>query len=122
MPSITLIDATDLERWANSRRAQEQLPVLVRRLIHATTTTATHIGLPGGDAVQQGGYDGVVAVSETHYAVPNGMSVWELGVSADPKTKATEDYAKRKRKQPMSDVGPVDPASTTFVFVTPRRW
>jgi hypothetical protein len=111
-----------LDRWANSRRGQEQLPALIRRLIHATTTTATHIGLPAGDAVQQGGYDGVVVVNEAHHAVPDGRSIWELGVSPDPKRKATEDYEKRKLKQPVSDVGPVDPATTTFVFVTPRRW
>jgi hypothetical protein len=122
MPTITLTDARDLERWANLRRAQEQLPALIRRLIHATTTTATHIGLPAGDAVQQGGYDGVVVVNETHHAVPEGLSIWELGVSANPKKKATEDYEKRKSKQPMSDIGPIDPATTTFVFVTPRRW
>ena len=122
MPSLTLVTATDLVRWANSRRAQEQLPALVRRLIHATTTTATHIGLPAGDAVQHGGYDGVVVVNEEHHAVPNGLSVWELGVSANPKRKANEDYNKRKTSQPVSDIGTVDPASTTFVFVTPRRW
>lgn len=122
MPSLTLVDARDLERWASSRRAQEQLPALVRRLIHATTTTATHIGLPTGDAVQQGGYDGVVSVSETHFTVPDGTSIWEFGVSGNPKGKADEDYEKRKAKQPDSEVGPIDPANTTFVFVTPRRW
>jgi hypothetical protein len=122
MPAITLVDARDLERWATSRRAQEQLPALVRRLIHATTSTATHIGLPAGDAVQQGGYDGVVVLNEPHHAVPDGMSIWEFGVSANPKKKATEDYEKRKASQPVSEIGPVDAASTTFVFVTPRRW
>ena len=119
---IPLVNARDLDRWANSRRAQEQLPALIRRLVHATTTTASHIGLPAGDAVQQGGYDGVVVVNETHYAVPDGISIWEMGVSADPRRKATDDYEKRKRNQPLSDVGPIDPAATTFVFVTPRRW
>lgn len=122
MPVITLVDARDLERWASSRRAHEELPVLVRRLIHATTVTATHIGLPAGDAVQQGGYDGVVAINEDHYAVPNGMSIWEFGVSANPKGKADADYEQRKAKQPHSTAGAVDPTSTTFVFVTPRRW
>lgn len=78
MPAITLVDARDLERWANSRRALEQLPALIRRLIHATTTAATHVGLPAGDAIQQGGYDGVVVIGETHHVVPMGTSVWEL--------------------------------------------
>lgn len=122
MPALTLVNAFDLERWANSRRAQEELPALVRRLIHATTTTATHIGLPAGDAVQQGGYDGVVVINEDHYAVPNGMSIWECGVSSDPKEKADDDYERRKAKQPHSTAGTVDPATTSFVFVTPRRW
>lgn len=122
MAPLTLVDAGDLARWATSRRAQEQLPALIRRLIHATTTTATHVGLPAGDAVQQGGYDGVVVIAETHYAVPGGMSLWECGVSANPKGKADDDYEGRKAKQPDSTVGPVDPAATTFVFVTPRRW
>jgi hypothetical protein len=122
MPSITLVDARDLERWASSRRAQEELPALVRRLIHATTTTATHIGLPAGDAVQQGGYDGVVVINEDHHAIPNGMSIWEFGVSSNPKGKADKDYEERKARQPESTAGPVDPPQTTFVFVTPRRW
>jgi hypothetical protein len=122
MPAITLVDARDLERWATSRRAQEQIPALVRRLIHATTSTATHVGLPAGDAVQQAGYDGVVVINQPHHVVPDGMSIWEFGVSGNPRGKATEDYEKRKASQPVSDVGPVDPASTTFVFVTPRRW
>lgn len=122
MPVITLVDARDLERWAGSRRAQEELPALVRRLIHATTITATHVGLPAGDAVQQGGYDGVVVINEDHYAVPNGMSIWEFGVSTNPKGKADDDYEERKARQPHSTAGAVDPATTTFVFVTLRRW
>lgn len=122
MPAITLVDARDLERWASSRRAQEELPALVRRLIHATTTTATHIGLPARDAVQQGGYDGVVVIDEDHHTVPNGMSIWEFGASSNPKGKADDDYEERKARQPHSTAGSVDPATTTFVFVTPRRW
>lgn len=122
MSAITLVDASDLERWASSRRSQEELPALVRRLIHATTTTATHVGLPAGDAVQQGGYDGVVVINEDHHAVPNGMSIWEFGVSSNPKGKADDDYEARKKSQPHSTAGTVAPVTTTFVFVTPRRW
>src|SRR5689334_5566034 len=122
MPNLTLIDARDLERWASSRTAQEQLPALVRRLVHATTKTATHVGLPAGDAVQQGGYDGVVVLDEAHPVVPNGTSVWEFGVSSRSRAKADEDYEKRKKSQPISNVGRIEPSDTTFVFVTPRRW
>ncbi len=122
MPLISLVDARELERWANSRRAQEELPALVRRLIHATTVSATHIGLPSGDAIQQAGYDGVVVLYEDHHAVPRGMSIWEFGVSSNPKGKADDDYDERKAAQSHSTAGRVDPSTTTFVFVTPRRW
>lgn len=122
MPSLTLATARDLTRWAAYRTAQEELPALVRRLIHATTTTATRVGIPAGDAVQIGGYDGVVVIAEDHAFVPNGASVWEMGVTAQVATKANGDYEKRTREQPVSDWGPVVPAETTFVFVTPRRW
>ncbi|NJS15392.1 MAG: hypothetical protein HC788_13300 [Sphingopyxis sp.] len=64
----------------------------------------------------------VVVLDEAHPKVPQGLSIWELGVSADPKRKADADYQKRKLEQPASSVGPVDPASTTFVFVSLRRW
>lgn len=122
MPTPTLADASDITRWAGSRRAQEELPHLVRRLIHATTRSGSHIGLPSGDAVQLGGYDGVVVVDETHPFVPDGMSIWEFGVAANPKGKADDDYATRKAKQPHSTAGTVVPSTTTFVFVSPRRW
>jgi len=49
--------------------------------------------------------------------VPEGDSVWEMGTPADYLGKANEDYRKRSKNP-----GAVDPATTTFVFVTPRRW
>src|SRR5205823_3403579 len=49
--------------------------------------------------------------------VPAGMSVWEIGVSQNPKSKAEGDYSKR-----TAAPGSIDIANTTFVFVTPRKW
>lgn len=37
MSLLTYANAADLERWADDRRAQEQLPELARRLILATS-------------------------------------------------------------------------------------
>jgi hypothetical protein len=120
--SITLVDANDIARWAGTRRAQGDLPVLVRRLVHATTTEACHIDFAAGDAVQMGGYDGVVVIEEEHHHVPKGLSVWELSVSKDTKGKADKDYEKRKAKLPHSSAGSVDAARTTYVAVTARSW
>lgn len=112
-----LVTGTDLNIWANRRDAQGALPQLVRRLIHATVGRVLRIGFPAGDAVQMGGWDGIVVVEEGNAFVPDGRSVWELGTNRDVKGKADGDYEKR-----VADPLGLDPAETAFVFVTPRRW
>ena len=113
----TLVTATDLHRWANVQMARYKLPALLRRLIHATVERIERIGFPADEGVQLGGWDGVVVVETGNAFVPDGTSVWELGVNSDVKGKADEDYEKRC-KDPLG----LDPAKTTFIFVTPRRW
>lgn len=114
-----LVDGTDLNSWANRRDAQAFLPQLLRRLIHATLEREQilRIGFPSGEGVQLGGWDGIVAVEQGNAFVPDGVSAWEMGVTAGVKGKADGDYVKRC-EEPLG----VDPAQSTFVFVTPRRW
>lgn len=71
----------------------------------------------GGLTVDYGGYDGKVTTTTASPFVPAGASVWEFGVTKDPKAKADEDYKKR-----TNDPLGVDTSTTTFVFVTPRLW
>jgi len=111
------VNATDLNLWANRRNAQDQLPRVIRRLIHATIEHPKRVGLPADESVQLGGFDGIVEVSEGNPFVPDGLSVWELGATRDIKGKANGDYKKRS-ENPLGIV----PNKTTFVFVTPRRW
>lgn len=111
------IDATDLNQWANRRDAQARLPQLLRRLIHATVQQPRRVGFPSGESVQMGGWDGIVDADVGNTFVPDGFSVWELGVNRDVKGKADSDYQKRCTN-PLGVV----PTETTFVFVTPRRW
>jgi hypothetical protein len=47
-----LIDATDLNSCANRRDAQERLPQLLCRLIHATVNSPKHVSFPAGESVQ----------------------------------------------------------------------
>jgi hypothetical protein len=117
MTLLTLVDASDLERWADRRDAQQQFPLLVRRLIHATGRGVRKLHVRAGEGVQLEGWDGTVEVDEGNAHVPTGSSAWELGVGKAPGTKANEDYAKRS-----AEPGPADPSRTTFVFATPRRW
>jgi hypothetical protein len=112
-----LADATDLERWADQRSAQADLPRLVRRLIRHENDQVQRVEMRGGEGVGLPGYDGVVEATRATSFVPDGLSVWEMGTSEDPAGKATDDY-KTRTADPLG----LDMATTTFVFVTPRRW
>ena len=111
------IDANDLHLWASRRDSQAQLPRVVRRLVHATVERPAHVDFPAGEGVQLGGWDGIVEVHEGDAFVPHGVSGWEMSVRSDVKAKADKDYKKRS-EDPLE----LDPAISTFVFVTARRW
>lgn len=117
MVPFNWIKAIDLNSWAARRDTQALLPQLIRWLIHATIEDPLYVGIPAGESVQIGGWDGIVKVSEGNAWVPEGFSTWEFGTNNDPKKKADGDYDKR-----CKDSLGVIPGETTFVFVTPRRW
>ncbi len=118
MASIILANATDIDSWANRRNAQDQLPKLLRRLIRATVERTKFISVRADEGVQLEGFDGVLEVETGNEFVPNGKSAWEFGTNKQVKSKADDDYEKRKENPPLGIV----PAETAFVFVTPRRW
>ena len=111
------IDSTDLRNWAIRRDCQETLPLLVRKLIRATSYTIKNIKFPSGDSVLLGGWDGILEVTQETAYLPVGVSLWEFGTSNDTKGKADDDYAKRSK----NSLG-FNPAESTFIFVTPRLW
>ena len=116
---MTRITAKDLIAWAggNNRRAQDDLPILIRRLVHTTISGASKVDFPAGDSIATPGSDGVVIVGEGNAWVPNGESLWEVSCKDGCKKKANEDCEKRAKQ--MSDE---ERTKTTFVFATPRRW
>ncbi|MFD3813275.1 hypothetical protein [Rhodococcus sp. NPDC058639] len=75
------------------------------------------VEMRGGEGVGLTGYDGFVEATRSTPFAPDGLSVWEMGVGNDPEKKAQSDYRTR-----TNNPNGVDRASTTFVFVTPRRW
>lgn len=110
------VTATHLVQWSDKREAQGMLPVLVRRLLSATSRI-TAIAMPGGDSVNAPGWDGIVDVTQGNPWVPDGISYWELGTSKDPASKANSDFEKR-----LKQISADQATQATFVFVTPRRW
>jgi len=113
-----LIDATDLEQWAARRDAQGTFPMLLQKLVAATIGPSEHIQFPANEAIQLPGWDGLVYSERAAGYVPSGHSGWELGVQRTAiLKKAQDDYDKRTAQSE-----PLDPAESTFVFVTPRTW
>lgn len=110
-----LVDATQLSQWAPTRDAQETFPELVRRLL-ASTPGITNVSVRAREGISAPGWDGRAESVGTSY-LPSGSLCFEFGVGGQPKTKADEDYAKRR-----ADASGVDPAMATFVFATPKRW
>jgi hypothetical protein len=125
MPLLTLVDATALTVWAGRRDAQELLPQVLRRLVHATVPTATRVAFAAGEGVLLGGWDGVVVCETGNAYVPAGTSGWEAGTDKNVKGKADRDYNKRTDDPPTpgatGSLG-LDRSTASFVFVTPRRW
>lgn len=109
------VDAAYLDSWGG-RRAEELLPHLVRRLL-AGTPGIVGVTMRAEEGIRAAGWDGEVDDCPGTAWVPRGPSRWEMGTGSDPRGKAQSDYEKRS-EEPLG----VDPAATTFVFVTQRRW
>jgi hypothetical protein len=111
-----LVDATALDQLSDRLEARGLLPHLVRRLL-AGSSGVTRLEMPAEEAIGDPGYDGRVDGGSGTAWVPAGLSVWELGVGADPRDKAQRDYRKR-----TDNPGSAPPADNVFVFVTSRRF
>ena len=117
-PSFLTIEARRIEDWAATNvRARDRLPVLLRRLVHATGRELRRVDFPGYDNAQRHGWDGRVEADAATLWVPEGRSFWEFGVDQRPKAKADRDYRARLEALPSAER-----AKCTFIFVTPRNW
>jgi hypothetical protein len=111
-----LIKAQDLVAWASMRQAQSDFPHLVRTLLDHTPGV-TRLVMRAGEGVQLAGWDGLVACQVESPFIPFGQSAWELSTAEDTARAADENFDKR-----TADPLGVNPAQTSFVFATPRRW
>ncbi len=114
---MSLFDASEIDKWADKPEATYKLPELIRRLVMATVPTLSLLDMPSGSSVWLPGWDGLIEVKKGNAWVPDDASAWELSTDKRVTNKANEDYEKR-----TADPQGVDMSTTTFVFVTPRRW
>lgn len=112
------VTENDIKNWTatNKRRAEELLPLLVKKLILASSKP-TNIDFPSGDSVAVGGWDGTLEVVSGNDFIPSGKSGWEFGTNEAVKGKADEDYTKR-----TDNPDPLNAGESSYVFVTSRLW
>jgi len=111
------------------RDGQELLPQLAAKLITASIPREAirEFRFPHGDQIYLHGADGILGVDDNvqHLYVPSGISLWEMSISMDPKTKVDGDFddAENKLAQAFPSVIPaITPDKATFVFVTSKSW
>ena len=117
VPPFLQIQARQIEDWASEHRVRTRLSVLLRTLVNSTGSSLRKVDFPGNDDAERRGWDGVVEADRATPWIPQGFSGWEFGCNQDIKRKADEDFRKRTQSVPEAER-----LSTTFVFVTPRRW
>ncbi|GAB1722016.1 MAG: hypothetical protein NTNFB01_09120 [Nitrospira sp.] len=118
IPPFLAIKANAIETWASQTiPARIRLAVFLRTLVHSTGIGLIKVDFPGNDDAERSGWDGIVEASEGTPWIPEGISGWEFGTTADIKGKADDDFAKS-----VKAVDKDERKRTTFVFVTPRRW
>lgn len=119
--SFRWIKASQLENWTDTefRRAQELLPLIIRKLILASIPLSLikDMHFPCSKSIQYTGFDGRTNIEAGNIYTPKGFSVWEFGTDENVLLKANEDFKKRTNK-PLG----VEPENTTFIFVTSRIW
>ena len=118
VPSFLTIQARQIEAWARAQLdARSHLPVLLRKLIHSTSSGLLQVDFPGYDNAQRKGNDGIVEAESATPWTPKGRSYWEFGTDQDPPGKAKKDFVAR-----LKSIDPAQRAVSTFVFVTPYNW
>ena len=117
VPEFLAIEARQIAAWADRAEARRLLPVLLRKLVHATAEGLERADFPGREDAERKGWDGETAAEAATPWVPRGRSCWEFGVGKDPRRKAEDDYNAR-----LASVPAEERAECAFVFATPRRW
>jgi len=115
---IRWVTATDLADWAQRLSGNASLPTLLAKLIRAGHGATAELRFPSDEGIQHEGWDGVTNAEQATLYVPQGPAGWEIGTQRNAiAKKASDDYAKR-----TANPGILDPATSTFIFITSRHW
>lgn len=111
-----MISSTDIELWSNTRQSQENLPLLIRRLItnNIDSQYILECDIPSGDSIWKPGNDGSVKITINSILGEAGTYKIECGANSDYKTKFKADLS--KRSEPLCSL-----TDHVFVFISARK-
>ncbi len=112
------LSAQDLHDWASRYDAAAALPTLIAKLIRAHHGAPIKLHFPSDESTRQSGWDGTTTTNDASEFVPAGAGGWELSCEAQVGPKASDDFEKRTAADPHA----LNRSTSTYVFVTPRRW
>ena len=115
-PEVLRISARQVQQWGKTRRAEEDLPELLSRLIRCELFTADGIRAPSGERIIERGPDIAVSTRLATRHIPAGRSVWEVSTAGDFRRKARKDLNRRRVPAGWRR------DATSFVFVTTESW
>jgi hypothetical protein len=85
MDHTHIVQASDLDRYAQTRYSEAVIPELIYWLVKQSCPDLVVCRIPYGDAVNQPGLDGMVETEEGFLEfVPKGSSYWEIGTWCQP--------------------------------------
>lgn len=110
---MKLINSIQIEQYAkeNKKEAENEFPIIIKKLIKNTVENITGIHLPSGNNTIQTGIDGYVSFKGTSKYLGDKTANIEIGTSEDYIGKANKDIKKRTPKK-----------DENFIFITPYRW
>jgi transcriptional regulator with XRE-family HTH domain len=115
---IRWVSAQDLSQWADRIDGAANLPTLLTNLVRATHGSGVQLRFPSDEGIRYAGWDGRTTTDDGSEYVPGGEAGWELSAQRSKiDEKASDDFRKR-----TTGPTPLDPASSTFIFVSPRHW
>ena len=116
---MEVITASKLQSLSveKSRKFQELLPELVKRLIIDSVSDLSSIRIPDCNDIWAPGFDGIVECEQGSLYVNSGGSVWEFGNVGDSLSKINSDYEKRTNN-PLG----LDKKETSYYAVIPKIW
>jgi transcriptional regulator with XRE-family HTH domain len=115
---VRWVSAADLAEWAGRMDGAFSLPTLLAFLIRATHRSEVRMRIPADEGVRHPGWDARTVCDVASDYVPWGTAGWELSAQrSDVPGKAERDYRKR-----TAEPDGIEPASSTYIFVTLQHW